>query len=74
MSQLQELMKDKLEDLDFDNLDTVFPEWVAQIRKQLNQKAEEIGVEITGLQISNLSPTYEAVRLNDAIDATTRSV
>ena len=56
MSQLQELMKEKLEDLDFDNLEQVFPEWVKQIQAQLSAKAEQIGVEITGLQISNLSP------------------
>lgn len=56
MSQLQELMKERLEDLDFDNLETVFPDWVKQIRLQLEKKAGEIGVEVTGLQISNLSP------------------
>jgi regulator of protease activity HflC (stomatin/prohibitin superfamily) len=56
MSQLQEFMKERLEDLDFDNLEQIFPDWVQQIRTQLNMKAEEIGVEITGLQISNLSP------------------
>lgn len=56
MSQLQELMKERLEDLDFDNLEKVFPEWVKQIRTQLGQKADEIGVEVTNLQISNLSP------------------
>ena len=56
MSQLQELMKERLEDLDFDNLEQVFPEWVKQIQAQLSAKAEQIGVEITGLQISNLSP------------------
>lgn len=56
MSQLQELMKDRLEDLDFDNLEVIFPAWVNQIRSQLSEKANAIGVEITGLQISNLSP------------------
>jgi regulator of protease activity HflC (stomatin/prohibitin superfamily) len=56
MSQLQELMKEQLEDLDFDRLDEVFPEWVKSIRSQLSSRANSIGVEITGLQISNLSP------------------
>jgi regulator of protease activity HflC (stomatin/prohibitin superfamily) len=56
MSQLQELMKDQLEQLDFDRLDDVFPQWVQSIRSQLNAKANEIGVEVTNLQISNLSP------------------
>lgn len=56
MSQLQELMKDQLEILDFDRLDEVFPQWVQSIRSQLSVKANEIGVEITDLQISNLSP------------------
>ena len=56
MSQLQELMKEQLEELDFDRLDEVFPQWVQSIRSQLNAKANEIGVEITDLQISNLSP------------------
>src|SRR5262245_45418399 len=56
MSQLQELMKEQLEELDFDRLDEVFPKWVQSIRSQLNTKANEIGVEITNLQISNLSP------------------
>jgi regulator of protease activity HflC (stomatin/prohibitin superfamily) len=56
MSQLQELMKEQLEELDFDRLDEVFPDWVKMIRSQLSSKANSIGVEITGLQISNLSP------------------
>ncbi|MCI0443407.1 SPFH domain-containing protein [bacterium] len=56
MSQLQELMKEQLEELDFDRLDEVFPQWVQSIRSQLNAKANEIGVEIMDLQISNLSP------------------
>lgn len=56
MSQLQELMKDQLEELDFDRLDEVFVQWVQSIRSQLNAKANDIGVEITNLQISNLSP------------------
>jgi regulator of protease activity HflC (stomatin/prohibitin superfamily) len=56
MSQLQELMKEQLEELDFDRLDEVFPQWVQSIRSQLNSKGNEIGVEITDLQISNLSP------------------
>lgn len=56
MSQLQELMKEQLEELDFDRLDEVFPQWVQSIQSQLNFKANEIGVEITNLQISNLSP------------------
>jgi regulator of protease activity HflC (stomatin/prohibitin superfamily) len=56
MSQLQELMKDQLEELDFDRLDDVFSQWVESIRSQLNAKAHEIGVEVRDLQISNLSP------------------
>ena len=56
MSQLQELMKEQLEELDFDRLDEVFPEWIRSIRSQLDSKADAIGVEITGLHISNLSP------------------
>jgi regulator of protease activity HflC (stomatin/prohibitin superfamily) len=56
MSQLQDAMKEKLEDLDFDSLPTVFPSWVESIRQVMDEKAEAIGVEITGLQISNLSP------------------
>src|SRR5262249_11327008 len=32
MSQLQDLMKDRLEDLEFDNLDAVFPDWTSSIR------------------------------------------
>jgi regulator of protease activity HflC (stomatin/prohibitin superfamily) len=56
MSQLQDLMKEQLEELDFDRLDEVFPEWIRSIRSKLNSKADAIGVEITGLQISNLSP------------------
>src|SRR5262245_7963821 len=56
MAQLQELMKEQLEELDFDRLDEVFPQWVQSIRSQLNAKANDIGVEISNLQISNLSP------------------
>ena len=56
MSQLQELMKEQLEELDFDRLDEAFPQWVQSIRSQLNAKANDIGVEVTNLQISNLSP------------------
>jgi regulator of protease activity HflC (stomatin/prohibitin superfamily) len=56
MSQLQDLMKEQLEELDFDHLPEVFPGWVKKIRNQVNQKGAEIGVEITDLQISNLSP------------------
>ena len=56
MSRLQDLMKEQLEDLDFDNLESVFPSWVESIRRQLDHAAEEIGAEVTALQISNLSP------------------
>jgi regulator of protease activity HflC (stomatin/prohibitin superfamily) len=56
MSQLQELMKERLEDLDFDNLEKVFPDWVKQIQIQLSEKGKDVGVEVTSLQISNLSP------------------
>jgi regulator of protease activity HflC (stomatin/prohibitin superfamily) len=61
MSQLQELMKEQLEELDFDRLDEVFPQWVQSIRSQLNSKANEIGVEITNLEISNLSPRTKPI-------------
>ena len=56
MSKLQEIMKDRFEELDFDNLDAVFPGWISSIREQLNGHAREIGIEVTALQISNLSP------------------
>jgi regulator of protease activity HflC (stomatin/prohibitin superfamily) len=56
MSELQALLKDGIEELDFDHLDESFPEWSESIRKELNRKAGEIGVAITGMQISNLSP------------------
>ena len=55
-SQLQNLMKDRLEELDFDRLDEAFPSWVQSIREDLERKAGEIGVDIRKLQISNLSP------------------
>jgi regulator of protease activity HflC (stomatin/prohibitin superfamily) len=61
MSQLQELMKEQLEELDFDRLDEVFPQWVQSIRSQLSSKANEIGVEIKNLQISNLSPRTKPI-------------
>ena len=56
MSQLQDLMKEKLEEIGFDNLDEVFPDWTKAIQEQLASKAKVIGVEVTKLQISNLSP------------------
>lgn len=56
VSKLQLLMKDKLEELDFDNLDSLFPEWIQAIRAEMQQFAGELGVEITALRISNLSP------------------
>jgi regulator of protease activity HflC (stomatin/prohibitin superfamily) len=56
VSQLQNLMKDRLEELNFDNLDSVFPSWTRLIRKEMEQYADQFGVEITGLSISNLSP------------------
>jgi regulator of protease activity HflC (stomatin/prohibitin superfamily) len=56
MSYLQDLMKEQFEELDFDNLPEIFPGWVQRIRHQVSQKGEDIGVEITDLQISNLSP------------------
>lgn len=56
VSKLQLLMKDKLEELDFDNLDSVFPEWIQSIRNEMQKVAAQLGVEITGLRISNLSP------------------
>ena len=56
VSQLQILMKDRLEELNFDNLDSSFPSWTQLIRKEMEQYADQFGVEITGLSISNLSP------------------
>jgi regulator of protease activity HflC (stomatin/prohibitin superfamily) len=56
ISQLQILMKDRLEDLDFDRLDSSFAEWTRSIRIQMNDLASMLGIEITGLSISNLSP------------------
>lgn len=56
ISKLQTLMKDKLEELDFDQLDIVFEPWVQSIRSELETMARETGIEITGLRISNLSP------------------
>jgi len=56
VSELQMLMKEKLEELDFDNLESTFPTWVESIRDELKQYAGKLGVEITGLSISNLSP------------------
>ena len=56
VSLLQNLMKDKLEELQFDQLDEVFPGWVKSIRAELAAQGREIGVEVTGLHISNLSP------------------
>jgi regulator of protease activity HflC (stomatin/prohibitin superfamily) len=56
VSKLQLLMKDKLEELDFDNLDSVFPEWIQSIHAEMQQIAAGLGTEITGLRISNLSP------------------
>jgi len=56
MSALQNLMKDRLEDLDFDRLQTEFSDWVANVRKELDQLVAVFGIEIRDLQISNLSP------------------
>jgi len=56
ISQLQLLMKDRLEELDFDRLESVFPNWVESIRNEMARSAVEFGIEITGLSISNLSP------------------
>jgi regulator of protease activity HflC (stomatin/prohibitin superfamily) len=61
VSYLQDLMKERLEDLDFDSLDAVFASWVQSIREQLQQKSQRIGVEIQSLQISNLSPRTKPV-------------
>ena len=55
ISQLQEMIKEKIEELDFDNLPEHFPIWVQEIRQILNEKAAIIGVEVLDLQISNLS-------------------
>ena len=56
MSVLQNLMKDRLEELDFDRLQTEFPQWVSGVRSDLDKRAAAFGVEITALQISNMSP------------------
>jgi regulator of protease activity HflC (stomatin/prohibitin superfamily) len=56
VSSVQNLMKDKLEDLHFDQLDEVFPTWIQNIRKELENQSRNIGVEISDLRISNLSP------------------
>jgi regulator of protease activity HflC (stomatin/prohibitin superfamily) len=56
ISQLQDLLKEGMEQLGFDNLEQVFPDWTEVIRNQLDKKAAEIGTRITLLQISNLSP------------------
>jgi regulator of protease activity HflC (stomatin/prohibitin superfamily) len=56
ISKLQLLMKDKLEELEFDNLDASFPAWTQSIRDQLQTTAAEMGVQVGKLSISNLSP------------------
>lgn len=56
VSHLQMLMKDKLEELQFDSLDSTLPAWVESIREELKRSESKLGVEITGLSISNLSP------------------
>jgi len=37
------LARDKLEDLDFDNLDSAFPEWIQSIRAEMQQFARRVG-------------------------------
>ncbi|MCI0413294.1 SPFH domain-containing protein [bacterium] len=56
ISQLQLLMKERLEELDFDHLDSSFPKWIQSIRREIDAAANVLGVQITGLSISNLSP------------------
>ena len=56
VSKLQLLMKDRLEDLDFDQLDSAFPEWIQLLRTEMQKTGADLGVEIVRLQISNLSP------------------
>jgi regulator of protease activity HflC (stomatin/prohibitin superfamily) len=56
VSTLQNLMKDELEELDFDRLQSEFPDWVCGLRKELERRVAVFGVEIHDLQISNLSP------------------
>lgn len=56
ISDLQAILKDRIEDLDFDNMDRVFPDWVSSIRVSMTEKAKQIGAEITSLNVSNLSP------------------
>lgn len=53
---LQILMKDGLEELDFDHLDESFPDWVSRMQDRLNERAKQMGVTIRSLKISNLSP------------------
>jgi regulator of protease activity HflC (stomatin/prohibitin superfamily) len=55
-SRLQDLMKDGLEELDFDRLDESFPDWIRSIREKLEENAKTFGVNVIDLQISNLSP------------------
>ena len=56
VSILQNLMKERLEELDFDRLQTDFPQWVLAVRNELVRRTAVFGVEIQDLQISNLSP------------------
>lgn len=56
ISDLQSILKDRIEDLDFDNMDRVFADWVNSIRVSMTEKAKQIGAEITTLNVSNLSP------------------
>lgn len=56
ISDLQATLKDRIEDLDFDTMDAIFGDWVASIRKIVSEKSAAFGVQITDLQISNLSP------------------
>jgi regulator of protease activity HflC (stomatin/prohibitin superfamily) len=53
---LQNLMKDRLEELDFDSLQSEFPDWVQRVRRDLERSVAIFGVQIQDLQISNLSP------------------
>jgi regulator of protease activity HflC (stomatin/prohibitin superfamily) len=56
VSELQAVLKERIEELDFDAMDSIFRDWVASIRRIIAEKAAAYGVEVTDLQISNLSP------------------
>jgi len=56
MTALQNLMKDRLEDLDFDRLQSNFSEWAQSVREELEKRVAVFGVQVQDLQVANLSP------------------